>query len=256
MADISTALASGNYESIRASTHRLYGTLANFRMDSCSPIAEKMELAAAEAKLIEYTSLYSSLQSAILLVRTQLGLAPTSTSHATVATSECATASARAEDPASADIATGTATNTDELAFLLGPEEDSFPELLSQIATLDGIDVERGLLLLGNDHDLYEDMLITFAKNYAHFDIHELVEKKDFKEAQRIIHGLKGAASSVGFFAIEETARGLEEKLKKNKGLASGEPGLDLLISSLGAIVALVTDHVSNVTDIMGELVN
>ncbi len=75
-----------------------------------------------------------------------------------------------------------------------------------------GLDVADGLTRLGDDWDLYMDVLKEYCEHYRNFlpEIKQLLSKKEFTTARRKAHALKGAAANVSAGNLSETARHLE----------------------------------------------
>ncbi len=75
-----------------------------------------------------------------------------------------------------------------------------------------GLDVADGLTRLGNDWDLYVDVLQEYCEHYRDFlpEIKKLVTKKEFATARQKAHALKGAAANVSAGNLSEAAHQME----------------------------------------------
>jgi HPt (histidine-containing phosphotransfer) domain-containing protein len=83
---------------------------------------------------------------------------------------------------------------------------------------LPGIDVEKGLKLMGNKVGFYRAMLIKFRDSYgAHFetDLRAALDKNRQPDTLRLAHTLKGIARNLGMDDLGNLAATVEAELKE-----------------------------------------
>ena len=87
------------------------------------------------------------------------------------------------------------------------------------IPNLVGIDVQTGLSRLGGNQKLYCKLLVRFYKNHMHAikKIQYALNHGDLKQAEIIVHTIKGAAGNVGAQDVYIDASALEAELRINR---------------------------------------
>ena len=104
---------------------------------------------------------------------------------------------------------------------------------------IEGIDTEAALKRLGGKRERYEALLRKFADKQAGtiVAVRTALASGDVATAEREVHSLKGAASSLGANALAEAANKAEQSLKAG---AENEVALHHLENFLGAIVSAI----------------
>lgn len=90
------------------------------------------------------------------------------------------------------------------------------------IPTMDGIDQGIGLKFLNNKMALYRRLLLKFNDSYCNFEqqFRQAIEAKDWFEATRLAHSLKGVAATLGMTQLQQSALALEMACRqKNQNL-------------------------------------
>ena len=104
---------------------------------------------------------------------------------------------------------------------------------------IEGIDTQGALKRLGGKRELYERLLRKFADKQAGtvVAVRTALASGDITTAEREVHSLKGAASSLGADALAEAAAKAEQALK-----AGAENGVALqhLEDFLGTVVSAI----------------
>jgi CheY-like chemotaxis protein len=88
------------------------------------------------------------------------------------------------------------------------------PPTISNGAPL--LDIPRGLKNLGEDNELYRQVLAEYAQENRHIleDLTSLIRDKQYIEAARVIHKAKGSSGSIGAKKIYELAIELQKVLE------------------------------------------
>ena len=110
--------------------------------------------------------------------------------------------------------------------------------------TIEGIDTEGALKRLGNKRERYEALLQKFADKQANtiFAVRTALASGDRAAAERDVHSLKGAASSLGANALAQVADKAEQSLKA--GLED-EVALQELEAALEAVVQAIRSNLA-----------
>jgi len=114
------------------------------------------------------------------------------------------------------------------------------PELiLTRLATLPGVDINRGLSLLRGKRDRYIALLrlLLQQQSTAMADVAHLLGEHEVEAARQRVHSLKGAAGTLGLRQIYELALALDAMLR--------QPDFDAL---------LALQHMSNIGNALNEL--
>jgi len=77
---------------------------------------------------------------------------------------------------------------------------------------LPGMDIEEGLVRLGRSWELYVDILESYCDHYrnAVAEFTEMLSGKDYAEARKMAHSLKGASGNVSATDLRNAAEALE----------------------------------------------
>lgn len=83
---------------------------------------------------------------------------------------------------------------------------------------LEGINVKRGIELVGDDSEFYKSLLMDFDDTYKNMsgDIQNAINNKDLKLAERLAHTTKGSAGTLGMEELFSAAVALESSIRKN----------------------------------------
>lgn len=77
-----------------------------------------------------------------------------------------------------------------------------------------GVDVNDVLYRLGDDKELYEQLLLTY-KNESHIEkLEKAIADNDAKEAFSVAHAMKGECGNMGFSRLYDALNKLVEKLR------------------------------------------
>lgn len=89
-------------------------------------------------------------------------------------------------------------------------------------ASLQTVDIQRGLQRLNGKQHLFDRSLRLFVSNYASGSVrvHDLLRKERQEEAARYCHTMKGAAATICAERLHEAICDLEAELKRQEGLA------------------------------------
>ncbi len=103
--------------------------------------------------------------------------------------------------------------------------------------TIEGINLEEGLMRVGGNEKLYRKLLVKLRDDYADTEkeIKDLLKTEKAEEAERLAHSIKGVAGNVGAGSLQEAAAAVEFAIKD--GLS--DPG-DERISAFGKVLANV----------------
>jgi PAS domain S-box-containing protein len=93
-------------------------------------------------------------------------------------------------------------------------------------AELPGFNVAEGIDRLDGNSRLLREIIISFAadKRHVHAEIGEALRHGDWKQAERLVHGIKGIAGNIAANRLYETSMALEEALEERR--EEGLPGL------------------------------
>jgi len=110
------------------------------------------------------------------------------------------------------------------------------------IPNLVGIDVQTGLSRLGGNRKLYFKLLVVFYKNYKHAikEIRYALDHGDIKEAERLVHTIKGAAGNLGAKNVYLEANILESEIRVNRF-----DDVELLLEKLGQALEQIFTSIS-----------
>lgn len=109
---------------------------------------------------------------------------------------------------------------------------------------LPGIDLDTGLMRVGDDHELYTSLLRDFLADHEHdcTRIEEALAGDDMETATRIAHTLKGVAGGIGAPVLYDKAKEVEASMRWQQ-LADIGPSLDELSGELAALMEGLREH-------------
>jgi len=122
------------------------------------------------------------------------------------------------------------------------------------IPNIVGIDVQTGLSRLGGNRKLYFKLLVIFFKNYKYAikEIRYALDHGDLKEAERLVHTIKGAAGNLSAKDVYLEASILESEISVNRF-----DDVELLLEKLGQALEQIFTSISfikkNVEDIQSS---
>jgi len=101
-----------------------------------------------------------------------------------------------------------------------------------------GIDVEQGIAISQNDHELYCQMLILFCESLPEFAEELLTARQsgDLQAISRVAHGLKGVAANVGATGIRQTAQELQSLCREDGASETLAPMLDQMLDEVNRV--------------------
>ncbi|CAG0992211.1 partial two-component system, sensor histidine kinase and response regulator FitF, partial [Rhodocyclaceae bacterium] len=122
--------------------------------------------------------------------------------------------------------------------------------LLQRMAAIPGLNREHGLQLLHGKTENYWRLLQKFAELHGKDrpQLDELLAAGDAEGARRLVHSLKGAASTLGLTDIAAGARTLEEAIKAGGRGAALAPGIDPLFAALDGFLQAMAQQVPKTT--------
>ncbi|MDK9725534.1 MAG: PAS domain-containing protein [Sterolibacteriaceae bacterium MAG5] len=131
--------------------------------------------------------------------------------------------------------------------------------LLQRLAAIPGLDREHGLQLLHGKVENYWRLLQKFAELHGNDGplLNELLAGGDGDGARRLVHSLKGAASTLGLVDIAAGARTLEEEIKAGGSGAALAPAIDRLFAALDRLFDALAQPIGGTEDVreaMGRL--
>ena len=100
-------------------------------------------------------------------------------------------------------------------------------EILAQLAESGHLDVQHGLRLLRGNSEKYVRLLCALQREHQN-DIARLIDcldRGEFRDAQHLVHTLKGAAGTLGTVILSEATRALEVPLR---AAADGGPAVSV----------------------------
>jgi len=133
---------------------------------------------------------------------------------------------------------------TEERAVRAEEVKTTAPDDTVELPELDGIDVEAGLQRLLGNKKTYRRILLKFRQEFQHAaqTVKDLVSEEKYREAQILVHSMKGAGANVGAEGLQKAASELEKHYKEGgKGIpeiqyAAFEAELDRVIASLSVL--------------------
>ncbi|MGM0417174.1 MAG: Hpt domain-containing response regulator [Thermodesulfobacteriota bacterium] len=87
------------------------------------------------------------------------------------------------------------------------------------------IDINQGVLYVGNDLKIFKKLLSRFYTNYADYltKINKLIEQNDYKNLKFAIHNLKGTSAQICAVNLYRETAIIEEKIKNNLNSLTNE---------------------------------
>ncbi len=106
-------------------------------------------------------------------------------------------------------------------------------------ASLDGIDIEKGIARVGGNRRLYRDLLIKFRTGYADAatQIGERMENGALDEARRLAHSIKSVAGNLGAEDLSGAAGDLESAVFQD-GADASPRAIDVFARELQQVVS------------------
>ncbi len=122
-----------------------------------------------------------------------------------------------------------------------GPSPPSLAGPAAALAErLPGFDVARALKRVGGNLDLYRRLLGSLAHTQADADrrLAEALTRPDLREAEQIVHTVKGVAANLGALALADAASLLDAELKQGRAPAELQEGF---VGALHQALAQIT---------------
>ena len=120
--------------------------------------------------------------------------------------------------------------------------DDSPGVVLDRLRAMPGMDIDRGLSSLrGNSAKYFQlawKFTVSTAENLTRCS--DLIEIGDQDAVLILVHGIKGAASTLGFTAISESAAGFESLLREPQWLAANQPQAQERLGELSRSVSVL----------------
>lgn len=88
-----------------------------------------------------------------------------------------------------------------------------------------GIDLSDGLNRLNDDRTLLYSLIRNFLNEYSGLSskLFTLMEQSNLKEAQELLHKIKGSSSNLGMKALSKLAGDLEQQLKNERAISAAQ---------------------------------
>ena len=139
-----------------------------------------------------------------------------------------------------------------------GKQKSTEKEEESPLPVLAGIDASDGLARVGGNQGFYRKILKKFRAGNLEVmgKIREEVARKDLVQAERLVHGVKGASGNIGATELFESARILDDalNLEKTEGLETlleaFSTALEVTLESIAELEAL---EEKSAKDVSGE---
>ena len=141
----------------------------------------------------------------------------------------------------------------DQLVRWIGPIQQpspvagKAPQGDQDILEIPGLNVADGLMAVAGDWTRFRQLLVRFFEEHGHagFDIRDLLENGDLKEAEHQAHSMKGAAGLIGANALYRAVDDLEATIRK--GDSEGQ------VLALVAFMSAWTPLVAALESLIGE---
>ncbi len=119
-------------------------------------------------------------------------------------------------------------------------------ETPSIFPTIDGIDVNDGLLRCGGKATLYTKILLSFANKYAtvNKEVNKLIKAQDTQELSSLMHALAGVAGNIGALDLGKRARSVSHSFSDPSGL-----DVDLLYTEASDLAAIFVKLCASIKD-------
>jgi HPt (histidine-containing phosphotransfer) domain-containing protein len=104
---------------------------------------------------------------------------------------------------------------------------------------LDGIDMEKGLVRVGGNRQLFRNLLVRFRADYAGAasELATLMETGRLEDARRLVHSINSVAGNLGAEALAGAAGNLEAAIARD-GVDASPGDADTFTRELGRTVA------------------
>lgn len=129
------------------------------------------------------------------------------------------------------------------------------PEMTDDSLTIEGINMQDGVRLVGGSRKLYWELLAEFANDYVYAPekIRTDWRNGEHESALLLTHSIKGASGSLGMNTVFETTKQLEQLMRYDGKISEIETALEQLHSSLQPlceeILAIVLQSAQNKTE-------
>jgi len=129
---------------------------------------------------------------------------------------------------------------------IAGKQKNEEKEAVSPLPELGGIDTADGLARVGGNKKLYRKILKKFrAGNEGVMEkIRAELDQNDLDQAERLVHGVKGASGNIGATELFESARILDDALKLEK-----TDGLDKLVEGFSSALGVALGSIAEFED-------
>ena len=116
---------------------------------------------------------------------------------------------------------------------------------------LEGIDVEDGLKRVGGKKKFYKKILKKFRAGNLEVmaEIREEISRKNLEQAERLVHGIKGASGNIGATELFESTRILDDALKLEK-----TDGMDQMMARFSSAFQQVMDSIAGLEEEEGAM--
>nr|WP_275889005.1 PAS domain S-box protein [Desulforhopalus vacuolatus] len=123
------------------------------------------------------------------------------------------------------------------VAAVSPPENGLFP------ASLNGIDIDNGLIRIGGNRKLYVRLILEFLHDYsdAVTSIRATIDKHEFEDAHRKVHTLKGVAGNLGAGDVFKAAEFVEKALRHDE-VHVADKHLDSLARTLDVVIGSINE--------------
>ncbi|CAA6677033.1 MULTISPECIES: response regulator [unclassified Lentimonas] len=122
-------------------------------------------------------------------------------------------------------------------------EQSQIPPRVS----IDGLDLEKGMQSVAGRWELYEKILRKFITNYADIgeELSSKIKNKQYDDAQRSAHSLKGLAGSIGAHELQKAAKIAEQAIK--------DQHLDEAQTAFRQIQSVIEPLIANIQSTIGK---
>ncbi len=92
------------------------------------------------------------------------------------------------------------------------PQKNNTEQQNIKLPEFEGLNTAAGLVTTQDNHTLYRKLLIKFSENQKDFinNFNELIIENKIKDAERLVHTLKGLAGNIGAKTVQDEAGNLE----------------------------------------------
>jgi len=109
-----------------------------------------------------------------------------------------------------------------------------------------GVDVKRGLALVGNNKTLYLKLLNSFSQNKIYEALEDAVAGGDLEQVRAQAHALKGVSGNLHLGQVYELAKSIEGEARAQRPVARGsgmyEGFRDAYARTMDSVNAIIGD--------------